>query len=722
MKKLFLLMCILCLSSRLLIAQEPIRIQTKNTELILRVENKELKQVYFGEKLPENGTILNERGRYPAYSAFGLGEQNEVALHAVHADGNTSTKLDFVGVTQAQEGDDVTLTTIQLKDPVYPFFTTLYYKAYVNNDLIECWSEYKHQEKKPVTLYQFASGQLSLKNRSYWLTHFTGDWAGEFNEKQVELTEGIKIIDTKLGTRATFYNHPVSFISLDKPATEDEGEVVGLALAWPSNYRFLFEKNSQQELRVLAGMNPYASQYRLKKDEVFKTPSLMYSYSKNGKGEISRNFHSWARTHWLHNGDKDRYSLMNNWEATYFSFDEPALQSIIQDASKMGFDLFLLDDGWFGNKHPRNSDNAGLGDWQVNKEKLPNGIGWLVKECANNNIKFGIWLEPEMVNPKSELFEKHPDWVIQQPNREHRLFRNQLVLDLSNPKVQNFVFETVDQLLKENPDIAYVKWDCNRAITNGGSTYLAPEEQSHLWIDYGRGFLSVMDRVRTNHPDVHFMLCGGGGGRLDYGSLKYFEEYWPSDNTDALQRVFIQWGNSQFFPAIAMCCHVSASPNHQTQRRTPLKFRFDVAMSGKLGMDLQPRSMNENEIQFAKEAINTYNRIKNTIFTGDLYRILSPYENNVATLNYVSPEKDKAVFYAYRLKSHISEVSPKYKMKGLDPDKKYKLNEINIFPGEGSSISGLQETYTGAYLMNSGLSLRLNGDYDSVVLEVEEII
>ncbi|MGL5317382.1 MAG: glycoside hydrolase family 36 N-terminal domain-containing protein, partial [Bacteroidales bacterium] len=327
MKKLLLAFIAFCMINTSQAAENPIRIQTQNTELILSVENKELKQVYFGERLPEGSGIENERGRYPAYTAFGLSEQHEVAVHAVHADGNTSTKLEVTDVKQTKENGDISLTTIQLKDPIYPFYTTLYYKAYGESNLIECWSEYRHDEKKPVTLYQFASGQLTLKNRSYWLTHYTGDWAGEFNEKHTELTEGIKIIDTKLGTRATFYNHPVSFISLDKPADEDHGEVIGMALAWPANYRFLFEKNQQQELRILAGMNPYASHYRLKKGELFKTPSFLYTYSGQGKGDVSRNFHRWARKYGIHNGEKDRYSLMNNWEATYFSFDEPTLQS-----------------------------------------------------------------------------------------------------------------------------------------------------------------------------------------------------------------------------------------------------------------------------------------------------------------------------------------------------------------------------------------------------------
>lgn len=702
-------------------AQELIQITTRNTALVFRVANQSLRQVYYGPRLADTDVLQKQGNNFPAYSTYGMGEQNEVALHAVHADGNTSTLLNFENVKQESPEPGITLTTISLKDPLYPFQVKLFYKAYEESDLIEQWTIYQHTEKKPVTLYQFASAQLSSKSSSYRLTHFAGDWAGECNMSEVELTEGIKVIDSKLGTRATFFAHPMCLLSLNGRMTEDNGEVIGMALAWPANFKLEFEKNNNQELRVLAGMNPYASHYKLKKGDVFQTPSFLYTYSTKGNGQVSRNFHRWARKYGLRHGENSRYTLMNNWEATYFNFNEPKLKSIIEDAAGMGFELFLLDDGWFGQKHPRNNDDAGLGDWVVNKEKLPNGLGWLVKQCTDNDIKFGIWVEPEMVNPQSELFEKHPDWVIQQPEREHILFRRQLVLDLSNPEVQEFVYKSVHDILKDNPQIAFVKWDCNRAVTNPGSTYLPADEQSHIWIEYGRGLLNVFKKVRDSHPDVHFMLCSGGGGRLDYGSLRYFEEYWPSDNTDALQRILIQWGNSQFFPSIAMCCHVSASPNHQTGRTTPLKFRFDVAMQGALGMDLQPSTMNEKEVIFAKEAIKTYESIRNIVFTGDLYRILSPYEGNRTSMMYVLPDKSRAVFYAYQLKSHIGEVSAPMRFKGLIPDKKYNVKELNIYPGSRAATGSANgQSFSGDFLMNQGLPIGLSGDYSSAVIELEQ--
>ena len=412
---------------------------------------------------------------------------------------------------------------------------------------------------------------------------------------------------------------------------------------------------------------------------------MLYSYSNNGTGDVTRNFHRWAKKYGIWRGDRTRTTLLNNWEATYFDFNEEILTKIIGDAADMGFELFLLDDGWFGEKYPRNNDDAGLGDWMVNSKKLPHGIGYLVEEATRNGIKFGIWLEPEMVNPRSELYEKHPDWVITQPNREIDLSRNQLILDLCNPKVQDYVFSVVDNTLKENPGIAYVKWDCNRFVTNSGSFFLSADKQSHLWIEYVRGLYSVFERVRANHPEVSIMLCSGGGGRIDYASLRYFDEFWISDNTDAYNRIFIQWGTTQFFPAMAFASHVSASPCHQTGRVTPLKFRFDVAMSAKLGMDVQPMNMTPEEKEFSKNAIKEYYTFREIVQHGDLYRLLSPYTNPRTAMMYVSEDQNDAVVFTYLLEKVINGGNNQVLyLKGLDPNKTYRLNELNKEPKKWS--------------------------------------
>ncbi len=300
-------------------------------------------------------------------------------------------------------------------------------------------------------------------------------------------------------------------------------------------------------------------------------------------------------------------TLLNNWEATFFDFDEKKLVELFDEAKKLGVEMFLLDDGWFANKYPRNSDRAGLGDWEENKAKLPNGISYLVKEAESRGVKFGIWIEPEMVNPKSVLYEKHPDWILKLPNRKEDLSRNQLVLDLTNPKVQDFVFSVVDDIMIKSPSIAFFKWDCNRPMSNAYSPYLK-DKQSHLYIEYTRGLYKVLQRVRAKYPALPMMLCSGGGGRADYEALKYFTEFWPSDNTDAFERVSIQWGYSYFFPSKTLSAHITS------MGKQSIKYRTDVAMMGRMGYDIRVNNFTPQELQFSNEAVKTYKRISPVIW------------------------------------------------------------------------------------------------------------
>lgn len=324
-----------------------------------------------------------------------------------------------------------------------------------------------------------------------------------------------------------------------------------------------------------------------------------------------------------------------------------------------------------------------------------------------------------MVNPKSELYEKHPDWVIGQPNRPLDLSRNQLILDLSNPKVQDFVFGVIDKTLSENPGIAYIKWDCNRFVTNSGSYFLSPEKQSHLWIGYVRGLFSVLDRVRAKYKDVSMMCCSGGGGRIDYGTLPYFDEFWISDNTDALDRIFIQWGTTQFFPSMALASHVSVVPNHITGRIVPLKFRFDVAMSAKLGMDLQPKDMTPEDKEFSKNAIKDYYSIRSIVQFGDLYRLLSPYENKRTAMMYVTEDQNDAVLFTYLLKKSINGNTQPLILEGLDSDKNYRVTELNKETKGYSWFTPLDgKVFSGDYLMKYGLRFTMYNEYDSKVIRI----
>jgi alpha-galactosidase len=360
----------------------------------------------------------------------------------------------------------------------------------------------------------------------------------------------------------------------------------------------------------------------------------------------------------------------------------------------------------------------------VNERKLPNGLDPLIDRANDKGIIFGIWLEPEMVNVKSELFEAHPEWVVQQPNREIVKGRggSQMLLDLSNPEVQDFIYNTIHDLLVKHPQIGYIKWDANHFISNVGSTYLPYDKQSHLYIEYHRGLKKTMDRIRKDHPDIIMQACASGGGRMNYGYLPWFHEFWTSDVTDAVKRVSIQWGASYFFPAMVQGSHVSPSPNHQTGRLLPLKFRCDVAMTGRFGLEMQPKDLDEEDKARTRTTIETYKSIRTVIQLGDQYRLISPYnESALSATMYVTPEKDRAVFFAFALKDNLNPKFPPVKLNGLDPGKKYKLTEINNIDPDGRNIPGNNQEFTGKFLMDVGVQVNLRGVYTSRVIELTEV-
>jgi alpha-galactosidase len=716
------LLILLCIFSGAVFAQEkPIVIETKNTALVYKagMQNK-LIQAYFGEKLANAEDYNMLFGRNEAYAPAGGDNLNEPAIRMVHNDGNPSLALAFDKVEVNRENDNVSTTVIWLKDDVYPVSVKMFFKTWFNEDIIETWTEISHNEKKPVLLTNFASTMLSFNERDYWLTHFHGDWDKEMILQETQLTSGIKIIDSKLGTRANKFQAPMFFLSMNNPSTETEGKVLAGTLAWTGNFQFVFEINETNTLRVLAGMNPYASEYQLKPGEVFKTPGFIYTFSPNGRGQASRNLHKWAQKYRVLDGQGNRNTLLNNWEATYFDFDENRLVELFDGGKKLGVDVFLLDDGWFGNKYPRSNDRAGLGDWQETKEKLPHGIGYLVEQAEAKGIKFGIWIEPEMVNPKSELYEKHPDWILKLPNRPEHLSRNQLVLDLTNPEVQQFVFNVVDEMMTKHPQIAFIKWDCNREMTNAYSQFLG-ENQSGLYIDYVKGFYKVMEDLRAKYPKLPIMLCSGGGGRTDYGAMKYFTEFWASDNTDPLNRIYIQWGYSNFFPANTICNHITS------MGKQSLKFKTDVAMMGKMGYDIRVEEFTPEELEFSQQALKDYARLKEVIWFGDMYRLISPYEESRAALMYVNEPKDKAVLFCYTINAYRENITNAVKLQGLDAAKKYEVKEINIEKqGDGRRPpqfgGNANRVYSGDYLMKVGLNVRSGrGDLSSNVYEISEV-
>lgn len=699
-----------------------IHIKTKENALIFQVtEQKKVMQLHYGKSIKntqglENMTVVfNE-----AYPSFGNGKNDEVALMATHDDGTMATDLFYVS-HQQQEAANIQTTVIHLKDEKKAFYVDLHFKAYHNENVIEQWTTIHHEEKESVRLSQFASSAIGFKATDYYLSQFYGSHSKEMMFAEDKLSNGIKTIETKRGVRTTEYENPSFMLGLGASAQENSGEVIAGALAWSGNFRLAFQVDDQARCQFIGGMNPFASDYTLKAGESFETPRMILTYSNEGKNRASINLHRWAKAYNLRAGNELRPIVLNSWEGAYFKFDADKLKGMMDGAAEMGVEVFVLDDGWFGNKYPRNNANAGLGDWQVNQKKLPKGLEDLINYTASKGMRFGIWVEPEMVNPKSELAEQHPDWIVQRQNdRKMLLERNQLLLDLSNPKVQDFVFDVVDNLLKTHPKIAYIKWDANRHLQNFGSTYLSEKEQSHLFINYTRGLENVLKRLEEKYPSTIFQACASGGGRLDFGSMKHTHEFWASDDTDPYERLFIQWGTNHFYPPIATAAHVTKSPNHQTKRETSLKFRFDVSMAGRLGIELRPDDLETNEVDFAKAAIALYKDIRPIVQFGDLYRLLSPYDTDgYAAINYVSQNKEAALLMVYSHAHHRRYERNVVKMQGLNPKTMYRVNEVNL-EGKKSHITFNNQLVSGEVLMNVGIWVNLRRPLVSAVFKLTE--
>lgn len=734
MKKIsIILLVILCFVTRAVFPQQNkvLKTETGNTTLIYTVDNSgRLVFRYYGTRLADEsvfGKVIsynkpdtNRDFSYEAYPTNALGYTNEPALAVIQSDGSMITELAYLSDEKKIDDNDKTYSVIYLKDKVYNLLVELHTESYKNEDVIAQWVIVRNNEKDNITLKNIYSSFLNVRAYSYYLTHFNGVWAGEMNRVEEKLDYGIESIESKKGIRTTQSENPSFILSLDHPAQENSGICYGGALAWSGNYKLSFQVDEWDHLNILSGINPYLSDYILEPGKSIETPKMIYTFSDSGQGQISRNFHDWSRKYALNKGFDERPIVLNSWEGAYFDFDEKTITDMIDDAARLGVEMFVLDDGWFGNKYPRNADNAALGDWQVNKNKLPHGIQYLIDHATKKGLKFGIWIEPEMVNPKSELAENHPEWIIQSNGREKITWRNQLQLDLTNPQVQDFIWNMVDELLSKNKGIAYIKWDANRHVEQVGSTYLPKDRQTHFWIEYTKGLYNIYEKIRAKYPDLIFQACASGGGRLDYGALKYHDEFWTSDNTDPLKRLYIQYSTNLIYPPVATGAHVSTNPNHQTGRITPLKFRFDVAMTGRLGLELQPKDIPANEWDFAKEAIVNYKELVRPLVTkGDLYRIISPYDNsnNYASQMYVSKDKTKAVLFVFCTDINNRGVIPMLKLQGLSPSKDYKIREINKI--SISSFWGDGQTLKGDYLINAGIELNIATQFASAVFILE---
>ena len=702
-------------------------ISTPHTSMVLHAnDGEDLRQDYFGAKLSDVRQ-LKEAGsdfNFAALPTFGTVDMIHLpALQVQHHDGDLNLEL---RVTDYESRDDnnAILHVFTMKDQLKPITVKVFYKAYQKVDIIETWTEIVNNEKGSIILKRFDSGHLTVRRDDVWITHLHGDWCAEAQMIQEPLNPGLQVIRNTDGARNAHCDAPEFMLSLDGEPQEAWGRTIGAALCWSGNYEIRINTNNKKEHHVYAGIDPQSSEYVLDGGMSFTTPHLALTFSASGMGGASRNFHRWARTEgMLHRGMNTGDILLNSWEGIYFDITEQKIIDMMDDIANFGGELFVMDDGWFGDKYQRNDDSSTLGDWITDLKKLPGGIKALTEAARQRHIKFGIWIEPEAVNTKSELFEKHPEWALQTKGRELKLGRGgtQLVLDMTNPKVQDFAFQIVDDLLTKYPDISYIKWDANASIQNYGSLYLPKNKQNNLYIEYHRGLLKVLERIRQKYPDVVIQDCASGGGRANYGLLPYFDEFWVSDNTDALQRVYIQWGTSLFFPSNAMAQHIGGAPYWNTGGRViPIKFRCDVAMSGRLGIELQPKHMNDEEKLQCTTCFADYKQLRQTVQTGDLYRLQNPYNRKgVASLMYVNENKSQAVLFAYKVDNYYSMPIPRFRLQGLDPDATYTLIEKDVKAWQQPcALSG--KRFSGQFLMEVGIEIPLDWDYASRVFELKK--
>lgn len=720
-------------------------LSTPNSTLIISAtEGQAPHFLYYGSRadvsdVKASGRALSEQEAYPAYGTNCI--EPFASLVKQH-DGDNAVKFVVEKVTESVNGTITTLS-ILLRDVAHPTLAVkLNYSAYSDLDIVKMNTEYINEGKKPIVLQKYMSAFLPIQSDNCVLLHLDGSTKNECNENIEPLTNGVRIISSQTGSRVAIFENASFMLGLNGRLDEANCPVVAGTLVWMGNFHFEFHNTLKSSAKTLfmGGINPAASDYTLAGKKSLVTPEMVFTYTTNGKGEASRNLHRWARKYQLLDGTKEREVLLNSWEGVHFDTTEANLEPMVKDFAALGGEMFVVDDGWFGPKYPRNDAKSSLGDWGVATSKLPNGIRPLIDLTHKHGMKFGIWIEPEMVNVQSELYEKHPDWVLRHPDFEPTYGRGggQLLLDLTNPQVQDFVFGVVDDLLTQNPDIYYIKWDNNMSMTNTQSLYLPKALQSNLQVDFTLALEKILKRIRAKYPQVVIQLCASGGARLNYGFMPYFQEMWTSDQTDAYHRILIQWGSMNFYPSNMLAAHVGSAYSKYTQRLVPIKFRFDVASMCRLGMEMVPSKLSDTERAYAKRAIAEYKTIRPIVQQGDLYRLISPYEGdkNFTSLMYVNESKERAVVFTYRHLIWRETQMPIIRLQGLKADAKYRIREVAPeFENQPVALNG--KVVSGKMLMEEGIvipelskwyksnaelnEMRATNDWRSVVLELTEV-
>lgn len=637
------------------------------------------------------------------YPGWGAGLYTEPALKATFPNGNREVVLHYV--SQQLKSDHLEIT---LKDEASSLFVHLRYRVYPDNGVVERSARIENGTSETVTLESAQSAAWTVPpDRSYELHYLTGRWAGEWQLQREPLQIGKRVIESRRGSTG---NEANPWFAIDRlgETNEDRGPVWFGELGWSGSWRFTIERTSSDQCRVVGGFNPFDFSYPLAPGESLQTPSFYAGFTNGGLGTASRLLHRFQREQILPGSPHPRLRpvLYNSWEATEFNVNEAGQIALAQKAAQLGVERFVVDDGWFGQ---RNDDHAGLGDWYVNPHKFPHGLKPLIDRVHGLGMDFGLWVEPEMVNPDSDLYRKHPDWVMNFPGRSRTEGRNQLVLNLARDDVKEYIFSWLDRLVTDN-DIALLKWDYNRNWSEPGWPEAPLADQKKIWVRYVQNLYEIIDRLRSQHPQLEIEGCSGGGARVDLGMLRRVDQVWPSDNTDALDRLTIQYGFTQAYSPHGMMAWVTDVPNGIDGRVTPLTFRFLVAMTGSLGIGGNLNKWTNEDNALAVRMISFYKRIRPTVQDGNLYRLGSPKDASFSAVQYNARDGHEAVVFAFLHAQQFGRSMPLLRLQGLAEDAAYSITTID------DKLQDRTEKMSGTYLMHHGIQLRFRGDYDATAV------
>jgi len=649
-------------------------------------------------------TTLNE------YSGWGAGLFVEPALKVSFPDGNRDLVLCYV--SHSIKGEELTIT---LKDIERDLFVDLHYLVDHETGIIGRSAVITNRTKTQVTIEEAVAATWSLPSGTdYSLRYLTGRWAGEWNLQKQPIRPGETVLESKRGSTG-HQNNPWFAIERGDHPDEESGDVWFGALAWSGSWRISVEQDQLQQIRVTGGFNPFDFSYKLLPGKQLETPVFYGGYSHNGVGGASRLLHQFELATILPQAPKPRLRpvIYNSWEATGFAVNEAGQEALAEKAASIGVERFVMDDGWFGQ---RKTDHAGLGDWYVNRQKFPNGLKPLIDKVHSLGMDFGLWVEPEMVNPDSDLYRKHPDWVFNFTGRPRSEQRNQLVLNLARPDVRDYVFSFLDEILSHN-QIAFLKWDYNRNWSEPGWPAVAPDEQKAVYVEYVRNLYSILRELRAKYPHVEIESCSGGGGRVDLGILGLTDEVWPSDNTDPFDRLRIQDGFTYAYSPGVMMAWVTDSPNWVNKRTTTVAYRFLSSMQGALGVGADLNKWTPAEFETAKQMITAYKQVRETVQHGALYRLISPRDGSeVSVTESVASDKKQAALFAFLHSSQMGYPFPRVFLRGLDTKLKYRVTSISGALAKDSPVIA-----SGGYWMSHGVDLELSGDFQAAAFRFDTV-